>query len=142
MIACAILTILALLAVPLLQVGGRTIAWQAAEHLRLDLELAKLYASTHSQAIRLCPTEDFSTCQDTWHHDYLLMNLKENSVLSVQQLPKGISLQYRGFPRSEAIDFSPLGHLTSNGSFSVLYRGRSYYRVTVNHGGRVKVEAI
>jgi prepilin-type N-terminal cleavage/methylation domain-containing protein len=141
MIACAILSILLFLSVPLLHLGGRTIAWQTAEHLRLDIELAKLQASTHYQFISICPTQDLSTCQDIWHRDYLVMNITENTPFSVQKLPKEITLQYRGFPDSDVMDFPPAGHLASNGTFSVLYRGKLYYQVIVNHGGRVKIES-
>ena len=140
MIACAILSVLALLSIPLLHLGGQTTAWQAAERLRLDIELAKLRASTSYQIMRLCPTENLSTCQDMWHRDYLLMNIAENKPLSIQQLPREITLQYRGFPHADFIDFSPTGHLISNGTFSVFHRGRLYYRVIINHGSRVKIE--
>lgn len=142
MIACAILSILLLLSVPFFQGSGHTIAWQVAEQLRSNIALAQLQSGTDHQLMRLCPSNDFIICQDHWHRDYLLMNVKNNLVLTVQQLPKNITLQYRGFPHSKWIEFSTLGRFLGNGTFSVLYRGQLYYQVIINHGGRVKIEAI
>lgn len=142
MVCCALLSILVLLSVPIFQAGGRTLAWKVAEQLQFHLEFAKRQAGSHTQSLRLCPTDDLFSCAEQWSSQYLVLNLKSSEPLTVQSLPKKVTLQYKGFPNQTFLEISSLGQLLSNGTFSVFYAGHLYYRVIVNHGGRVRIEAI
>lgn len=122
--------------------GGRTIAWEVAEQLQFHLEFAKRQADSQSQALRLCPTDDLFSCTEQWSAQYLVLNLSKSEPLTVQSLPKKVTLQYKGFPNQTFLEISSVGQLLSNGTFSVFYAGHLYYRVIVNHGGRVRIEAI
>ena len=130
LIECLIaLGLLGLLAVGLIQhpLGERSWAWHTTTQLQSFIEVARAQAYHHQHPI-VIQTET-----------HPLSSYHEQRPLKTLTIPKHIQIQYLGFPDLHTLHINHQGQLDSNGRFTISARGKPYFQLILNAGGRMRI---
>ncbi|MDF2690649.1 MAG: fimT [Gammaproteobacteria bacterium] len=99
---------------------------------------AKNYAISHKQNIKLCPSQNHTTCQEDWSQGAILLANK-TLLLSLPALATGHQLKLQAFPSSNDLQFNPLGMLNcNNGKFIYSTANGETRSLLISKTGRIR----
>jgi Tfp pilus assembly protein FimT len=135
-----ILSLLTLQSFSFLQDYGSLQEKQSVANFQTLLEIARTAAWEQHTLIQVCPTQDYTRCQEDWHYPLMAYNPKQKKIVATFQAPPlPYQLTYHHFGHSPWFELNPDHQaLATNGHWSYCLNQHCYH-IVVNRAGHVHV---